>query len=64
MDAVQMTFCESPDHMFGSVASKAKIHRFTVCVVFCPHFLAVAFPALGDRIPDKCEINIAFTDNL
>ena len=41
--------------MFGSIAAKAKICRFSIAVILVPSLFARTFPALRDRIADKNE---------
>ena len=53
---------EPTQYVVSKVAAEAGFYGLTVAVIFCPSRAAGRLPALGDRVPDEYNVDVAALD--
>ena len=59
VDIFNVAVVEPPQDMLCSIATDAKVHGVALDVILLPDRLALAFPAVRDRVADKDQIDVA-----
>ena len=63
-ERIQIAAGQPPDDVLGPVAAKSQVDCLAVAIVFFPGRFAVVFPALGDRVADESQVEVAASNSL